>query len=148
MPSPSMQVSWKGLWWESMNHMHHPTIPYEHMCWLQSTAGSFYVRVIFLRGNVLALNNTLCLWYGYWNYWSNLYPAFLVCKPCNSHYLTLPIYTGGNLRCFWDNLWRYTYVNNYKFQRNLSTIADTRFAAITWSSAQTNLHSCREVVSI
>lgn len=22
-----------------------PTIPHEHMCWLQSTAGSFYVRL-------------------------------------------------------------------------------------------------------
>lgn len=72
----------------------------------------------FLRGNILALNNAFCSWYGYWHCWSNLYPAILVWKPCNYLYLILPIYPGGNLRCFWDNLWRYMYVNHQKFHRS------------------------------
>ena len=105
------------------------------------------VRVIFLRGNILALNNAFCLWYGYCNCWSNLYPAILVCKPRNYHYLTLPIYIGAHLRCFWDNQWRHI-CKPLQIPKKPPSVAHTWLAAITRSSIQTNLHSCREVVSI
>lgn len=103
-----------------MNQTHHPAIPYEHTCWLQSTAESFNVSLIFPRENALALNKAFCLRYEYWNCCSNLYPAFLVCSRITnitlfSHQHILVETSGASEIVCEDNM----YVNHHKFRRNI-----------------------------